>query len=125
MLFGGVFVLGRSVYRSSHRAGVDELGKENYWSDSWTCYDRIAACEMVITMPACPEIMRAIHSITRILFETSEQHKALRPSRIERDYTNAIKILKFLIEKNPFYDWTHLINFKTGEVAGDAVNLVM
>ena len=123
MLFGGVFVLGRSVYRSSHRAGVDELGKENYWSDSWTCYDRIAACEMVITMPACAEIMRAIQSVTRILFETSEQHKALRPSRIERDYTDAIKILKFLIERNPFDDRTHLMNFKTGEVADDAVML--
>ena len=51
MLFGGVIVLGRSVYRSCCRAEVDKLGKRNDWSDSWTWYDRIAACEMVISDP--------------------------------------------------------------------------
>ena len=51
MLFGGVIVLGRSVYRSCYRADIDKLCKENEWSDSWTWYDRIAVCEMVISDP--------------------------------------------------------------------------
>ena len=42
---------------------------------------------------------------------------------MERDYPNAIKTLKFLIERNTFGDWIHLMNIKPGEVEGNAVNV--
>ena len=56
-------------------------------------------------------------------FETSEQHKALRSTRMKRDYTETMKILKFLIERNPFEDCIHLMNIETGEVADNSVNV--
>ena len=56
-------------------------------------------------------------------FETSEQHKALQATRMKRDYTNAMKILRFLIERNPFEDCIHLMNIETGKVAENSVNV--
>ena len=53
----------------------------------------------LLSTPACAEIKSAVHSLTGISFETIEQHKALQSSRMERDYTDAMKILKFLIER--------------------------
>ena len=75
----------------------------------------------LLSTPTCAEIKSAVHSLTGISFQTGEQHKALRSSRMERDYTNAMKILKFLIERNPFDDGAHLMNIETGEVSDDAV----
>ena len=42
---------------------------------------------------------------------------------MERDYTDPMKILKFLIERNPFDDGAYLMNIETGEVSDDAVNV--
>ena len=55
--------------------------------------------------------------ISGMSFEISEQHKALQLTRIVRDYADAMKILRFLIERNPFEDRIHLMNIETGEVA--------
>lgn len=42
---------------------------------------------------------------------------------MERGYVNAMTILKFLIDKNPFDDWAHLRNIKSEVVADNAVNV--
>lgn len=42
---------------------------------------------------------------------------------MERGYVNAMTILKFLIDKNPFDDWAHLRNIKPEVVADNAVNV--
>ena len=65
-----------------------------------------------------------VHRIAGMTFETSEQHKAQRSARKTRDYSYSIKILKFLLERNPFdNDVDYLINIETGEVADKAVNI--
>lgn len=51
------------------------------------------ACKTVLPMPAYAETKCAIYSFTDILFKTSEKRKAFRPSEMERDNTDAIKIL--------------------------------
>ena len=51
----------------------------------------------------------ALESLTEIKFDTS-QHKALRPSRINRDYIDAIQIVKYLTERNPFDERTELLD---------------
>ena len=56
-------------------------------------------------------------------FEISKQHKALRSTQMKRDYIDAMKILRFLIERNPFEDCIHLTNIETGEAAGNSVNV--
>ena len=56
-------------------------------------------------------------------FETSEQHKTMRSLRMKRDYTDAMKSLRFLIDRSPFEDCIHLVNIETGEVADNYVNV--
>ena len=56
-------------------------------------------------------------------FETCEQHKALRSTQRKRDYTDAMDVLRFLIERYPFEDCIHLMNVETGEVADNSVNV--
>ena len=36
---------------------------------------------------------------------------------MKRDYTDALKLLRFLIERNPFEDCIYPMNIETGEVA--------
>ena len=56
-------------------------------------------------------------------FETSEQHKALRSTQMKRAYTDGMNVLRFLIERNYFEDYTHLMNIETGDVVDNSVNV--
>ena len=42
---------------------------------------------------------------------------------MKRDYTDALKLLRFLIERNPFEDCIYPMNIETGEVADKSVNV--
>ena len=42
---------------------------------------------------------------------------------MKRDDTDAMKISRFLIEKNPFEDCIHLTNTENGEVEDSSVNI--
>ena len=63
-----------------------------------------------------------METLTKITYTTSEQHKAAGPSRVKRDY-DAMKIVKFLVERDPFDETIHLMNIDTGEVADASVNV--
>ena len=56
-------------------------------------------------------------------FETSEHHKTLRPTRMKRDYTDAMKILRFLIKRNAFEGCIHLMSVETVEFADNSVSV--
>ena len=71
----------------------------------------------ILSTPSCLEMKCALESLTEIKFDTSDQHKALRPSRINRDYIDAIKIVKYLTERNPFDERMELLDIDSGEVA--------
>ena len=79
--------------------------------------------KFILSTPSCLEMKCALESLTEIKFDTSDQHKALRPSRIKRDYIDAIKIVKYLTERNPFDERTELIDTDSGEVAEKTVNV--
>ena len=64
-----------------------------------------------------------METLTKITYTTSEQHKAAGPSRIKRDYNDAMKMVKFLVERDQFDDSIHLMNIDTGEVADTSVNV--
>ena len=42
---------------------------------------------------------------------------------MKRDYIDAIKILRFLIERNPFEDYILLMNIEIGQVADNSLNV--
>ena len=56
-------------------------------------------------------------------YQTSNHHKDLSLSRIQRDYQNVEKKFEFLAERNPFHIDTVLINPNSGEVADESVNV--
>ena len=62
-------------------------------------------------------------TLTKITYTTTEQHKAAGPSRVKRVYNDAMKMVKFLVERDPFDDNIHLMNIDTGEVADASVNV--
>ena len=82
---------------------------------------QLARCLKLIK--ASDGIKHPIHSLTDTSIRTSLQHKALQLSQMERGYVNAMAILKFLIDKNPFDDWAHLRNIKLEVVADNVVNV--
>ena len=42
---------------------------------------------------------------------------------MKKDYTDAMKILRFLIERNSFEDCVHFMDIETGEIADNSVNV--
>ena len=77
----------------------------------------------LLSTPSYSNIKRSMDTLTKINHATSEQHKAAGPSRIKRDYNDAMKMVKFLVERDPFDDNIHLMNIDTGEVADVSVNV--
>ena len=77
----------------------------------------------ILSTPSCSKMKCALESLTKVTYKSSEQHQASRPSRINRDYTDAAKILKYLIERNPFDERSELLDIDTGEVAAETVNV--
>ena len=77
----------------------------------------------LLITPACAEYKLAIHSLASMSFETSKQHKTSRNSLIKRNYEDAIKLVKFLIDRKPFEHRDYLMNLETGEVADSSVNV--
>ena len=75
----------------------------------------------LLSTPATAEINRAMQQFTGAKYETSDQHKDVASTRLERDHDDAKKITEFLIEHDPFDMGTDLVNI-CGEVANSDVN---
>ena len=77
----------------------------------------------LLSTPACLEVKRAMEEVTGMKYKSSEQHKEATPARIKRDYDDSIKVLRYVIERNPFEGDRDLINIETGEVSDCNVNV--
>ena len=60
---------------------------------------------------------------TGVKYQTSNHHKDLSLSRIQRDHQNEQKMFEFLAERDPFHIDTVLISLNSGEVADESVNV--
>ena len=56
----------------------------------------------LLSSPACAEINIAMQNYTGVLYEGSKQHKETTKARLEKDYNDAIHVLQYLMERNPF-----------------------
>ena len=73
-------------------------------------------------MPACAGMNRAMQHLTGVQYHTSDQHQEMGVSRQKRDTEDTLKLISFLIERNPFEDG-NLRNIAIGEVADEKVNV--
>ena len=65
---------------------------------------------------------RSMPEFTKVKYQTSNRHKDLRMSRIQKNHQNAQKMFGFYAERDPFHIDTVLINLNSGEVADESVN---
>ena len=77
--------------------------------------------QWVLSMPSCAGMNRAMQHLTGVKYRSSEQHQEMGASRQERDSSDALKLLKFLKNRNPF-DGSDFRNIGTGELADDVDN---
>lgn len=76
----------------------------------------------LLSMPACAEVNHAMQKFTETSYETSEQHKDTRKSRLERDDADTVIVLSVLKDNNPFASDPSLRNIINGVVADKTVN---
>ena len=77
----------------------------------------------LLSTPACAEVSRAVQEVTNITYDTSEQHKATSQARLQRDLKDSLKILEYLLARNPFDNRMELMSIDTGEIAVATVNV--
>ena len=91
----------------TRRRGMDEL-QRSIW---------------LFSTPVTAEVNRAMQELTGVKYQTSDQHKDLSSSRIQRDPQDGQKIFQFLAERDPFEIHPELINLNSGRVADESVNV--
>ena len=64
----------------------------------------------------------SLESLTTVTYESSDQHKLTRTPRLKRKYEDAMIIMKYLVENNPFDQNIHLMNIDTKLVANKEAN---
>ena len=64
-----------------------------------------------------------MQEVTNITYDTSEQHKETSQARLQRDLKDSLKILEYLLARNPFDNRMELMSIDTGEIAVATVNV--
>ena len=77
----------------------------------------------LLSTPITSEINRVMQNLTGVTYETSEQHKECRDSRVKKDHEDAAILHEYLNDRNPFHFSQNLANIHTGEVAADNVDV--
>ena len=77
----------------------------------------------LLSTPAVAEVNRAIQEFTEVTYATSDQHKEVSNSRIERDHNDSVKVAEYFLERFPFGQGRELINIDNGEVAHSSTNV--
>lgn len=75
------------------------------------------------SMPACMIVNNTMQELTGVRYETSEQHKEMSKSRIDRDAKDTVTLLFALQDRNPFCQDSELMNIMTGVCATPKVNV--
>jgi hypothetical protein len=77
----------------------------------------------LLSMPICSEFNHAMQSLTKVAYESSEQHKDLSRSRVARDNADTERIMQRLSSISPFNEYQSLRNIVTGVTAATDVNV--
>ena len=77
----------------------------------------------LLSNPTCAEVNRAMQEVTNVVYEANEQHKETSQVRLRRDFKDSLKILQFVIARNPFDNRKELTGIDTGEIAIATVNV--
>ena len=77
----------------------------------------------LLSTPAVAEVNRAMQEFTEVTYATSDQHKEVSNSRIERDHNDSVKVAEYFLERFPFGQGRELININNGEVADSSTNV--
>ena len=77
----------------------------------------------LLSMPLCSTYNLAMQEYTRVLLESSEQHKEMRESRRTRDGNDIKKVVERLESISPFHSDYGLCNIVTGVTADPGVNV--
>lgn len=85
-------------------------------------YDDSVIAKWILGMPTFCDISEQIEEFCQIYFHSSEQHKDLRKSRMERDDLDLQKLEEWLTTRDPFYEREDLISLSTGVVGNDSIN---
>lgn len=88
----------------------------------WKGYDGSVKDKWILGMPTFCKISEQIEEFWQIYFHSSEQHKNLRKSRMERDELDLQKLEEWFITCDPFYEREDLISLSTGFVGNDSIN---
>ena len=72
---------------------------------------------------AVAEVNRAMQEFTEVTYATSDQHKEVSNSRIERDRNDSVKVAEYFLERFPFGQGRELINIDTGELTDSSTNV--
>lgn len=88
-----------------------------------TGFNEVQRSVWLLSMPICSAYNLKMQELTEVLYETSEQHKSTKNSRINRDREDANKILGCLQQLNVFDGESSLRNISTGVVADMNVNV--
>ena len=77
----------------------------------------------VLSMPACAGMNESLPKLTGVSFETSDQHKDMSESRQARDVNDAIALISYLRDSDPFaLNTCSLFNIATGMTAQEGGN---
>ena len=79
--------------------------------------------DLVIEQVLMAEVNRAMQDFTGIKYQTRDQHKNTAQARITRDHLDGLKILQYLLERDPFTSEENLINPATVEIADESINV--
>ena len=79
----------------------------------------------VMSMPTCSSYNLAMQELTNVVYETSEQHKSLSHSRIEKDKDDVQKVVDYMITILPYTEDEALKNIITSVIADESVNGVL
>ena len=75
-----------------------------------------------MSMPATVDIIQCMQDFKNIKYSTSDQHKEATHARIQKDFTDIIEMLSYLMDRNPFGNDTTLHSIATGTIANADVN---
>ena len=67
-----------------------------------------------LSRPACAEVNSAMHPLTSVTYETSEQHKDVSQARQTRDTADSEKLMWFIEWRSPFDENPLLRNIVSG-----------
>ena len=100
-----------------------EQPQDNRWVNQRQGFSETQCLLLVLSMPACAEIISSMRQLTNVKYSTSEQHKEVTYARVAMDAKDTQKVLLYLSQRSPFTAETSLRHIATGATAPTHVNV--